>query len=102
MLYGTWAKNLVRTIQGFLSVFRVISPLGREASLTGGIAAGTPTLDRQQRMRCKRCGSDDIWRVSQKRGPIAEFMAFRKMKPFQCRSCLRHFYCHALRIRDSD
>jgi ribosomal protein L37E len=42
---------------------------------------------KKTRLRCKRCGSADLWRVGDRSGLVAMIMQFRGLKPLQCRAC---------------
>ena len=43
-------------------------------------------------VRCKHCGSGDIWRVAEQKGIIAAIMRLRGLKTYQCRGCKRIIY----------
>jgi hypothetical protein len=49
------------------------------------------------RLKCKRCGSSDIWRIQAASGFYSEIMKARNMKPFECRMCRKMFYLRARR-----
>jgi hypothetical protein len=65
-----------------------------------GVQSQPQVERRTQRLRCKRCGSFDIWRIQQETGWYADFMRARQKKPFECRMCRRVFYMNARRKYD--
>jgi hypothetical protein len=58
------------------------------------------SLDRRKkRLRCKRCGSSDVWRIQADDGWYADLMRSRSKKPFECRMC-RHVFYYLARRKD--
>ena len=55
---------------------------------------------RKKRLRCKRCGSADVWRIQSEPGWYADWMRSRHKKPFECRMCKYKFYFLARRGND--
>lgn len=55
---------------------------------------------RRHRLTCRRCKSQDVWRVREENTLIALLMKMRGKKAFQCRYCKMRFYFHARRISD--
>jgi len=42
---------------------------------------------RNDKLACKCCGSNDLWRVGERTGLLAAIMRYRGRKPMQCRAC---------------
>jgi hypothetical protein len=75
-----------------------------EDKLFGDLAeptAAKPFVERRrQRLRCRKCASEDVWRVRAGFNWYAELMSLRGLKPFQCRCCNYRFYFRARRHTD--
>jgi hypothetical protein len=52
-------------------------------------------------LKCKDCGSSDLWRIDERKGIVAAIMRYRGRKPFQCRACGWICYRAARRVRDN-
>jgi ribosomal protein L37E len=50
------------------------------------------TAQPQGRLRCKRCGSLDLWRIATQSGIVSAIMGLFGRKPLECRSCGRICY----------
>lgn len=61
-----------------------------------------PAIDRRKdSVRCKSCGSSDLWRIDERPGIVAAIMRYRERKPFQCRACGWICYRLARRVKDN-
>jgi rubredoxin len=56
---------------------------------------------RKRPLRCRDCGSSDLWRIDERKGIVAAIMRYRKRNPFQCRACGWICYRAARRLRDN-
>jgi hypothetical protein len=65
-----------------------------------GVESASQVERRTQRLRCKRCGSLDIWRIQSDSGWYGDFMRACCKKPFECRMCRHVFYINARRKFD--
>jgi hypothetical protein len=70
------------------------------AGVTGEGQPQTQVEKRKRPLRCKDCGSSDLWRIDERKGIVAAIMRYRKRKPFQCRACGWICYRPARRVKD--
>jgi hypothetical protein len=77
-------------------------PEGRGKELPDIPSQLETTERRRKPMRCRECGSTDVWRIGD--GPDTFFASiiYRDKKPFQCRKCLYRFYQYARREADTE
>jgi hypothetical protein len=68
-----------------------------------GVASEVQTQGEKRKcaLRCKDCGSSDLWRIDERKGIVAAIMRYRKRKPFQCRACGWICYRAARRVKDN-
>jgi len=71
------------------------------AAVVSEVEAQQEVEKRKRTLKCKDCGSSDLWRVDERKGIMASIMRYRRRKPFQCRACGWICYRPARRVRDN-
>jgi len=55
---------------------------------------------RQDKVKCRICGSHDIWRIGSVRENALMRLLHKGRKLHQCRACRHEFYMHSRRLSD--